>query len=179
MDDLTARSFDITESRYLMFTIFSFVDTAPKVCYKIIRLLSKRFNQLASSKDQDALSLLRKPDLRLHLVTLDDVAKLDRLNLMYFRFGFEVQAVHFVALLKRLKPYANPKLLSFEYGLIINWTKPSRATKLVAQVKNSIRKTPLLASNCLTKIYFTCISLANICSTQIFTVLLELNTESL
>ena len=147
-----------------MFSIFSFCDTAPKICYKV-RLLCKRFNELATSKDQVAISLLKKPDLRILLHSLDDVIKLDRINLMYFNFGFEVLAVHFVALLKRLKPYPMPRLLNFSHGLVINWSKPSRATKLVNQVKNSIKKTQILSNNCLTKLYFTSINEANICST--------------
>ena len=63
----------------------------------------KRFNTLASSKDQDACSLLSKPSLRVKLNTVDDFQRLDHLNLCWFEFGIEVKAVHIVPLLKRLK----------------------------------------------------------------------------
>jgi len=142
-------------------------------------LLSNRFNTLVSSKDQDACSLLSKTTLEIKIDSVEDFLRLDRLNLCWFEFGLEVKAVHFVPLLKRLKTYPNGRLLNNKYGLTIDWSKPTRATKLIGQVKNSIKKTPLLSTNCLTKLHITNIYEATICSTQIYSVLLNENKESL
>ena len=122
----------LIKSKNLVFEIFSYVDTAPVVCYRVILILNKRFNELAKSKENEAINLLKKPNLKIKIDNLADLIKLDRINLLYFNFGFEVKAVHFTALLKRLKQYPNPHVLTFEHGLTIDGFKPSRANKQIS-----------------------------------------------
>ena len=114
-----------------MFLIFSYVDTAAIVCYQTLLLLNKRFNALTRAKDQEAINLFKKQDLKIKISCPDDFIKVERVNLLYFNFGFELKAVHFTILLTKLKPYPNPKVLSFIHGLVIDGSKPSRSNKLI------------------------------------------------
>ncbi len=57
----------LIKSKNLIFEIFSYVDSAPVVCYGVILLLNKRFNELAKSKDNEAINLLKKPNLRIKI----------------------------------------------------------------------------------------------------------------
>ena len=62
--------------------------------------------------------MLVKREMIFTVASSEDCRKISRTNLMYWKFGFKVNAVHLRPLLTVLKHYdEQPNLLSFDFGL--------------------------------------------------------------
>ena len=125
---------ELRNSKYCMFTVFSYVDYSHVSNVTILSKLNKRFRGYSLDKAEDALVMLPRAIVTFQVDSAEKVRKLSQMNLMYFEFGLEVRIQHLRPLLTVLKLYEKPRLLKLRQGsdcLILDARKPSKAVKAI------------------------------------------------
>ena len=95
----------IKDSKYVMFGIFSFVDYSHIVNTHLIARLNRHFRDFSHDKGQEAHNMLIKTEVMFQINSIKAVQEFARVNLLHYRFGFDVGVLYMRPLLTILKQY--------------------------------------------------------------------------